>query len=227
MKKIDNLDQYQVLREIVKEELAYAAHDLDHILRVCNLCMHLAEQEKDVELEVLIPAALLHDIARRKEDEDITGKIDHALIGADMAGGILQDLDYDRSLIDKITYCIRAHRFRSGFPPETVEAKILFDADKLDVIGAIGIARSFMLAGQHGEKMYKNILLEEYVRENIGPNGRIKDASKHTANLEFELKLKKIPDRLFTEKAKEIANKRIEYMEEFFKTLQQEINGES
>lgn len=220
-----HLEQYQILQEIVKKELSYAAHDLDHILRVYHLCIFLAEDQKDVNLEVLIPAALLHDIARRKEDEDVTGEIDHALAGAEMAGCILQNLGYEPSRIEAIMRCISAHRFRSGFTPETVEAKILFDADKLDVIGAVGIARSFMLAGEHGEKIYNEVPLEEYLQDNVGPNGRIKDVSKHTANLEFELKLKRIPDRLYTEKAKEIAKKRIEYMEKFFQTLSDEIHG--
>ncbi len=227
MKILDNLDnRYQALQEIVKKELSYAAHDLDHILRVYNLCMLLAEEERDVDLEVLIPAALLHDIARRDEDEDITGEIDHAVLGAEMAGRILHDLDYDPEIIVRIKDCIKAHRFRSGFTPDTIEAKILFDADKLDVLGAVGIARSFMLAGEHGEKMHNDIPLDEYLEENVGPNGRIKDASKHTANLEFELKLKKIPERLFTDKAKQIAAHRIQYMETFFKILVGEVNGQ-
>lgn len=223
---LKNVEQYRKIQEIVKEELNYAAHDYDHIQRVYNLSMLLAEQEKDVELEVLVPAVLLHDIARRKEDEDISGEIDHAVLGAELAEKVLKSLNYEQTLIDKITYCIRAHRFRTGHIPDTIEAKILFDADKLDVIGAVGIARSFMLAGQHGEKMFREVDLDDYIRENVGPNGRIKDAAKHTANLEFELKLKKIPERLFTAKAKEIARARISYMEEYFKLLNLEINGQ-
>jgi len=216
----------EALKEIVRQELSYAAHDLDHVLRVYQLCILLAKEEKDVDMEVLIPAVLLHDIARRQEDEDRTGEIDHAILGAEMAAAILLELDYDTSHIDQIKYCITAHRFRSGLVPETVEAKILFDADKLDVIGAVGIARSFMLAGQHSEKMYSAIPVEEYIKENVGKNGRIKDVSKHTTNLEFELKLKKIPDRLFTQKAREIAKERIAYMQEFFETLRKEISDE-
>ncbi|HHV64669.1 MAG TPA: HD domain-containing protein [Peptococcaceae bacterium] len=218
--------RYDVLREIVRDKMSYAAHDLDHTERVTNLCLYLAEGEPGIDLEVLIPAALLHDIARRIEDEDPTGEVDHALLGAEMAGEILQDLGYEKSLIEKIKYCIKAHRFRSGTAPETSEAKILFDADKLDVIGAIGIARSFMLAGRHGERMYNDIPLAEYRRENIGQNGRVKDVSKHTAYFEYELKLKHIPERLFTLKAKKIAEVRVKYMEEFFQRLKEEVAGQ-
>lgn len=230
--QLSDMDQrYKILQDIVERKLSYAAHDLDHILRVTNLCILLAdskstEEEKDADLEVLIPAALLHDIARRQEDEDSTGRTDHAVIGAEMAKGILMDLGYNPGIISRVMDCIKTHRFRSGFAPDTLEAKILFDADKLDVIGAVGIARSFMLAGEHGEKIYRDVPIDEYIKENVGSNGRIKDVSKHTANMEFELKLKRVPDRLYTEKAKEIARSRIGYMEMFFRTLKEEIDGE-
>lgn len=217
--------QYQILKEIVEKKLSYAGHDLDHVMRVYRLCLNLC-QEEEADLEVLIPAVLLHDIARKTEDEDTTGRTDHAVLGAEMAGEILRDLDYPEDLIRKIQYCIAVHRFRSGRTPETIEAKILFDADKLDIIGAIGIARSYMLAGQHGERMHHEIPIEEYIQKNVGENGRIKDASLHTSNLEFELKLKKIPNRLFTAKAKAIARSRLEYMDAFFQLLRKEINGE-
>jgi uncharacterized protein len=64
------------------------------------------------------------------------------------------------------------------------------------------------------------------LQDDVGENGRIIDVSKHSMNLEFELKLKKIPQRLYTKKAKEIAKNRVQYMEHFFETLEKEINGE-
>lgn len=176
-------------------------------------------------MDTLIPAALLHDIARSIEDKDPSGISDHAIIGAEMAENILTKLDYKKEAVQKIKHCIMSHRFRSGNNPETIEAKILFDADKLDVIGAIGLARSFMVAGQHGERLFRDIPLGEYIQKNIGENGRIKDNSQHAINLEYELKLKKIPERLYTQKAKEISLGRIAYMEDFFDTLRGEIDG--
>ena len=79
-------DQYNGLLNLVQDKMSYAAHDLDHVLRVYQLAMFLAEDEKKVDRNVLIPAVLLHDIARRLEDEDPSGKTDHALLGAAMAG---------------------------------------------------------------------------------------------------------------------------------------------
>lgn len=218
-------NKYQKISDRVKKEMTYAAHDFDHVMRVYNICLSLAENEKNIDYDILVPAILLHDIARSQEDEDPTGQIDHAVLGAKMAEAILIELGYDSALIGPIKHCIRAHRFRSEYAPQTNEAKLLFDADKLDVIGAVGIARSFMLAGKHGERLFIDIDLNEYCEENIGANGRVKDVSKHSSNIEFELKLKKIPEKLYTEKAREIALKRVKYMAEFFKTLRAEIDG--
>lgn len=220
------MDQrYQKIREIVARELSYTAHDLAHTERVLSLCLTLAKEEPEIRLDILIPAVLLHDIARAEEDQDYTGQVDHAVLGAEMAEGILRELGYDFATIMPIKQCIRSHRFRSAYPPETIEARILFDADKLDALGAVGIARSFMLAGEHGEIMYSERDLAEYIKENVGENGRIIDVSKHASNLEFQLKLKKIPQRLYTKQAKIIANQRVELMTEFYQILQSEIKG--
>lgn len=218
-------DRHQKIRKIVERELSYTAHDLAHTERVLRLCLTLAKEEPDIRLDILIPAVLLHDIARAEEDHDHTGQIDHAVLGAEMAEGILRELGYDFPTIIRIKECIKSHRYRSGYTPETIEAKILFDADKLDALGAVGIARSFMLAGEHGEIMYSERDLAEYIKENVGENGRIIDVSKHASNLEFQLKLKKIPQRLYTKQARSIANRRVELMTEFYQILQAEIMG--
>lgn len=218
-------NKYQKIIDHVANEMTYTAHDFDHIMRVYNICLSLAENKKNINYDILVPAILLHDIARSQEDEDPSGQIDHAVLGAEMAEAILKELGYDSALTEPIKHCIRAHRFRSGSIPQTIEAKLLFDADKLDVIGAVGIARSFMLAGKHGERLFIDTDLNEYCEQNIGVNGRVKDNSKHSSNIEFELKLKKIPEKLYTEEAKKIAFERVKYMAEFFKTLRAEING--
>jgi uncharacterized protein len=225
-KDITMNQKQQTIREIVAQELSCAAHNLDHVMRVYRLSLLLAESESDVDLDILIPAVLLHDIARVREDSDPTGTIDHAILGAEMATTILERLHYEAATIAKITHCIAAHRFRTHNQPESIEAKILFDADKLDVIGAVGIARSFMLSGEYHEPLYADVSLEEYQAENTGSNGRIKDMAKHTSNLEYELKLKYIPDRLYTTQARKIAKERVEFMGEFFQRLKAELNVE-
>ncbi len=211
--------------EIVKDKLTCSAHNLDHVFRVYNLCLLIAKYEDNVDLEVLIPAALLHDIARVEESQDKTGTIDHAVLGSVIAEDILKDLKYENEQILKIKHCIIAHRFRTGNQPKTIEAKILFDADKLDVIGASGIARTFMLAGQFGQRLIVNNSLNDYIKSNTVENGRLKDVSKHTPFIEYELKFKKVPDKLYTKKAKEIGKERLEFMKEYFDRLKLEIDG--
>lgn len=223
--KMSISNNHEKIIEIVKEKLTCSAHSLDHVFRVYNLSLFLAKHEDSVDLEVLIPAALLHDIARVKESQDKSGDIDHAILGSEMAEDILRDLGYDEDKIEKIKHCIVAHRFRTGNEPKTIEAKILFDADKLDAIGSVGIARTFMLAGQFGQSISKSEPLEDYLKENTSKNGRLKDVSKHTPFIEFQVKFKKIPQKLYTKKAKEIGLDRLNYMEAFFKRLNLEIDG--
>ncbi len=224
-----NRSIHKKLKEIMEKELSSSAHSMDHVMRVHDLCMELAKDEKDVDLDVLEAAVLLHDIARVKENKDPSGNTDHAVLGSESAGKILAELNFSAEKIEKISHCIIAHRFRTGNEPKTIEAKILFDADKLDTLGAVGIARLFMVAGEHGEKTYSDMPVDEYIRKNLVGglhNGRIKDPSKHSPNLDFETKIIHIPNKLYTNRAKEIAKERIEYMREFFGRLRKEVHGE-
>lgn len=219
---------------IVEKEMegASPAHDINHVMRVYNLCLELAKQEPNVDLDVLRTAALLHDIARNKEDKQGHNHlldVDHAILGAELSDKILRDLGYSEEKIVHIKHCIASHRFRGENPPRTIEAKILAEADKLDVLGATGIARSFMIGGECGQKIYSDTPINDYIKENLvggKPNGRIIDASKHASNLEFETKFKQIPNKLYTQRAREIARERLEYMKQFFERLKSEINGQ-
>ena len=214
---------------IVEKELACSAHDLMHTHRVYKNCMIIAKNMKDVDMELLKVSSLLHDIARVREDADNTEKIDHATEGAEMARKILLDLGCDNSFIEKVSHAIQVHRYRGSNIPITIEEKILFDADKLDILGAIGIARSYMIAGSYKEPIYRNVSVDDYISENIvggTANGRIIDISKHAPNLEYELKLKMIPQRLYTDEAKKVAEQRLSFMENYFNTLGAEIEGE-
>lgn len=215
--------KHKRILEIVQNKLTCSAHNLDHVMRVYNLCLMISKYEESVDLDILIPAALLHDIARVEESGDKTGKNDHALLGSEIAENILKDLEYEEEKIEKIKHCIITHRFRTGNEPRTIEAKILFDSDKLDAIGAVGIARTFMLSGQCGQRLELNNSISDYLNYNTTENGRIKDMSKHNPIIEYEVKLKKIPDKLYTKKAKELGEDRIEFMEQYFNRLKLEL----
>jgi uncharacterized protein len=224
-------EKHLKLSEIVKRELACSAHDLDHVFRVHEMCLKLAEDERDVDMDILVPAALLHDIARYREDQDPSGRIDHAVLGAAMAENVLRGLgEYSEDEIRAVGHCILNHRFRGNSKPESREAKILYDADKLDVLGAIGVARAYVIAGEYGERIFSDIPVDTYARENLVGGkltGRIKQTSKHAPNLEYATKFKHIPERLYTSAARRIAEKRIDFMDLFFETLRREIRGEA
>ena len=129
------------LEEIVRERmLQWGAHGLDHTLRVRGLALTLAEKEH-ADKEIVEAAAMLHDIARAKEDKN--KGVCHAEQGAIEAEKVLSKLDFPKEAIAKVQYCITVHRVSKGLKAETPEAKILQDADRLDVLGAIGIGRVF------------------------------------------------------------------------------------
>jgi len=223
-------EKFEKIKAIAAAELKEcAAHDIDHVLRVYNLALTIAANETGVDLEVLQAAVLLHDIGGAQEANDPTGRIDHAVVGCEMAKPILESLNFSAAKIKHIQDCILSHRYRNDNEPKTIEAKILFDADKLDGIGAIGIARGYAWVGKYHAKIYKKVEnIEEYARENLTEgkiNGRIIDKSLHSPQLNWELKEKFLKDKLYTITAKKICGERSAYHEEFLNRLGQEISG--
>ncbi len=193
---------------------AKPTHDWSHVERVYNLCMHIGKKE-NADLEILGIAALLHDIGREQEDKT-KGKLDHAIIGAEMAREILKKHNFKEDKINKIVHCIETHRFRNNKIPETKEAKVLFDADKLDAIGAIGIGRAFLFSGEVGARLHIS---------DIDINNTKEYTKEDTAYREFLVKLSKIKDRMLTDEGKRIAEERHRFMVKFFNRLNEEVKG--
>lgn len=199
---------------------ASGCHDWTHVERVTKLALKIGEKE-NANLFVLEIAALLHDIGR-KEEMISKGKFCHAEKGAEMAKVILKKYNIKQRDIDNILHCIITHRFRNSHVPETIEAKVLFDADKLDSIGAIGIARDFLFAGNTGSgNLYTG---NEKKLANDGKNHNY--TNEDSAILEYEIKLKKIKDKMLTMTGKKIAEERHRFMEEYFKRFWREVDGE-
>jgi uncharacterized protein len=219
--------KFEKIKKIVERHCSCSAHSMDHILRVYNLCGRLGRGEK-IDWQVLKAAALLHDIGRTKEDGDKSGQTDHAVVGAEMAGKILRKLGFSDKKIEHIKHCILTHRYRRSDRPETKEAKILFDADKLDSLGAIGVARSFAWAGRHNAYLYRIADINKYIRQNLGGkiNGKIRDKTEHSPQIEYKTKLKFLLKRLYTSKARKIGRERMKYLREFLRKLEKEIKGE-
>jgi uncharacterized protein len=118
----------------------FGTHGFEHVERVYDTCLHIGKIEK-ADLDVLLPAALLHDIAREEEN--------HAQVGAEKAKPILRKYGQSEKTIEEIATAIASHSFSGKKPPKTLEAKILSDADKLDALGAIGIYRTAVYSGEH------------------------------------------------------------------------------
>jgi uncharacterized protein len=223
------MNKFQKIQKIVEKEVDCAAHGMDHIMRVYNMSLTLAKGEK-VDLEVLRAAALLHDIGGPREMADPTGKTDHAVESAKMAGPILKKLGFSDQKIVHVQACIVSHRYRSDNRPQTLEAKILFDADKLDVLGAIGIARGLAWVGKNGAYIFRKMDLKKYAKENLADGkigGRIKDKTKHSPQMDFETKLKFIPGKLYTKKAKRIGKERLKYTADFLRRLEKEVSAKT
>jgi len=196
------------------------SHDWTHVERVLQNALHIGKIE-GADLEIVELSALLHDIARDKDATTTgTGTACHAVEGAKMAEEILKKHNYPDEKIKAICHCIEAHRFRDPtLPPKTLEAKVLFDADKLDVLGAIGVARTYSFGGEHNQKLYSDFHAEPELT-------KFSDHSTHTPVVEFQMKLSKLKDAMLTEEGKRMALERHNFMAEFYKRLEQEVKGE-
>lgn len=194
-----------------------SCHDWDHTLRVLNAALELGRAEGADE-SVVTAAALLHDIARPEEMRD-HGKSDHSLLGAKMALAFLNAEGFGKeSWRRHVADCIRTHRYRSrtGEAPATVEARVLFDADKLDSLGAVGLARAFHFAGKTGARVH-NTEQEALAGESYG--------REDSAYREYLVKLRYLPEAMLTATGKKIALARREFMRRFFEELDAECTA--
>jgi uncharacterized protein len=206
------------IRSIAQELLASdtSSHGWDHAERVWNLCRRIGRAE-GADLEVLELAAFLHDIGR-PEEKASGGEVCHAVAGAARARLILEEQGYGEGTVDRVVHCIASHRFRrNGEQPRTLEARVLFDADKLDAIGAVGVGRAFLFAGEVGARLHNP--------EADIPNTQAY-SSEDTAFREFSVKLQRVKDRILTETGKRIAEDRHRFMVDYFDRLTQEVQGE-
>jgi len=206
---------FERIREEAKKHYKHQHHDFSHAERVCKLALRIArELGEPVDLDALKAAALLHDVARAYEDEGLVE--DHAKEGARIAREILRKVGFPEEKIEKVAYCIEVHRFREGVVPAALEAVILQDADRLDMLGAVGIARVFARAG------WSNTPLHD---PGIPPKPHY-DGRSATAVNHFYEKLLRVKDTIRTEPARRIAEERHRFMEHFLERFLREWEGE-
>lgn len=211
-----NNEIFKIIENQVRGIFCGAAghHDWDHTERVLNLCLRIGKTEK-ADLEILGLAALLHDIGREEETKS-KGGICHAELSAKMAEEILTEQKLKREKIEEILHCIICHRNKNRGKIKTLEAKILFDANKLDSLGAIAIGRLFMFAQEHGGRLHNPEV----------DLSSVADYSKEdTPWYYYATTTVKIFGSLFTPEARRIAKERDAYMKNFFNRLDGEVSG--
>jgi uncharacterized protein len=193
---------------------ARGSHDWEHTLRVHRLCRKIGPKE-NADMLVVEAAAYLHDIGRSLQDNSC-GDICHAEKGAEIAAGLLADLTIANERKVNIVESIRTHRFRNHHRPATIEAQVLFDADKLDAIGAVGVARAYLFAGELGACLHN-------------PNIAVEEARPYSKNdtgyREYQVKLSKVVHRMLTNEGKRLAQQRNAFMVTFFKRFLDEYEG--
>lgn len=195
-------------------------HGFDHVLRVYHMAESLAQIE-GADLEIVRAAALLHDAQGSATAGGDIGRFNHQHASAEFARQVLLAEGWREEKIAAVQHAIRAHRFRDGSePPRTLEAKILFDADKLDVLGAIGIVRVVAYAVVAGQPVYA----EPSAR--FLATGEKEPGEAHSAYHEYLFKLSKIKDRLYTSTARALAEERHRFLADFYSRLAAEERGE-
>ena len=188
------------------------AHDFYHIMRVYKNAKIIGRHER-TNMDILLPAVLLHDIVMHPKGSAKSSK--SADESADLAEDILQTYGYPQDEITQICYCIRMHSYSKKFVPASIEGKILQDADRLDALGAIGIARTFSVGGSENRKLYNaNDPFYRTVRE--------VDDIQWTLD-HFQTKLLKLEYSMHTETGKKMAQERTSFMLLFIRQLQKEI----
>ena len=196
---MNNKDIVITVREfVINNSSSNDIHGFPHVNRVYNLCLTIG-RNLDVNLRVLKIAALLHDIGREREKENLPNS-NHANISAQMALQFLSnnDLGLSEKEIHNIIHCIKTHSFSLNLEPITLEAKVLSDADKLDAIGAIGLYRT--------------------IGYTISRGGEIEDVIEH-----LETKILKIYAMLNLDISRKMAETRHKVIMDFYTAIKNEI----
>ncbi|MEO7094353.1 MAG: HD domain-containing protein [Polyangiales bacterium] len=201
------------LRKAVEAKMTASdpAHDYLHVLRVEKTARELAAHE-GAELDVVVAAALCHELFNYPKDHPESARSGE--VCADHARALLGDLSYPDTIIAHVAEAIRVHAFSAGLPAETIEAKVLQDADRLDAIGAIGIARFFATSASMKRPFYATV--DPFCRQ------RPPDDKQYALDHYYK-KLARIPDRLNTAHAKGLAVPRMAAMNEFVRALMREL----
>ncbi|ESP90346.1 hypothetical protein N483_18650 [Pseudoalteromonas luteoviolacea NCIMB 1944] len=213
---MENMNKFEAaFKEFMLDTpFADTAHDLSHIQRVVKTAKQLAIEE-GADLEVVIPAAWLHDcvaVAKNHPDRAFASKM-----AADKAERFLIEIGYPEDKLEGIYHAIVAHSFSANVSPTTLEAQIVQDADRMDALGAIGVSRCMKVGGAIARHLYHT---EDPFCEKREP-----DDKSYTID-HFFVKLLHIESQMHTEAAKKEAQRRTEFMQLFLRELGREISND-
>lgn len=192
-----------------------ASHDIYHARRVKQNALAIAAREGKGEQNILIAAAYLHDLINLPKNASNVHEA--STLSAEAAHPILVTLNYNESDITAIQHCIAAHSFSANIEPQTLEARILQDADRLESLGALGIARTFYIAAKLNSELFDG---EDPFAQNRTPN------DKRFAIDHFKIKLLTLADTMKTDAGLAIAQERTNTMRTFLDALADEIGAE-
>lgn len=205
--------RYRLYEDYMLSCLHDSAHDSEHIYRVLHVATDIASHEAGVDMDILTVSCLLHDIGRKEEYED--PQLCHAAVGAEKAFRFLMQHNWEEERAGRVRDCIAQHRYRNDNRPERIEARILFDADKLDAAGAVGIARTLIYKGKVSEPIYT-----------LKADGTVSDGEDDVVPSffqEYKRKLEKLYDHFYTRRGTELAQLRKAAAEAFYNSLLEEV----
>lgn len=188
------------------------SHDQSHLLRVWANAVAIASREPGCDRAVLTAAVILHDCVAVEKNSPLRSQASR--LAAERARSILATVGWDAAAIEQTAHAIEAHSFSAGIAPQTLEARIVQDADRLDAIGAIGIARCFYVAGRMGSSLYDPA-------DPAATNRSLDD--RGFALDHFGAKLFKVAENFQTEAGQALATERTRTMSGFVQALLAEI----
>ena len=197
----------------VAERSGDAAHDVEHVRRVVANAKRLAAAER-APLDVVIPAAWLHDVVHVPKDSPDRARASR--LAADAAARQLAAWGYPSALVPEIAHAIEAHSFTAGIAPRTPAARVVQDADRLDALGAVGLARTLMLGGAMGRLLYD---AADPFCERRAPDDRASTIDH------FYTKLLHLPGRMQTPSGRAEAARRADVLRGFLDALRRELDA--
>lgn len=185
------------------------SHDLSHYRRVWSLAQRIAAGVTGpVDRLVVLAAAYFHDVVSIEKSDPRRAQA--SLLAAEQARTMLAAMEFPADRIEAVAHAIHAHSFSAGVPPETIEAKIIQDADRIEALGAIGIARTFYVAGRMGSQLFHP----------DDPLGESRPHDDRTYAVDhFFLKMLRLPDTMQTEPGRAIAHERAAVVARFLDDL--------